>query len=145
MLLTLVVLLAVVTASSILIPLHRRIQQAKATGIRYVVLPNYIYNFLASKLFRILILNNLNKFLSVPSATSWRNFGTASWPLKLSYAPFKAFGTDNFFTVAPGGIIFNTADANVVSQISAHGSAFPKAVEIYKSIAILGPNGMPSE
>jgi cytochrome P450 len=42
--------------------------------------------------------------------------------------------------VAPGGIILHTADAEVISQITARGDDFPKATHLYKHVDIYGKN-----
>jgi hypothetical protein len=141
--LTLVVVLVVSVVVTILNPLYLYLEygKAKATGLQFVVVPSYIYNFITSKVFRCTILQPLNKILPEPSEASWPHLSTLIWPLELNHTLFEALGTDNFFTVAPGDIIFNTADASVMSQILAQGSAFPKAVQIYISIALYSVRG----
>jgi cytochrome P450 len=47
--------------------------------------------------------------------------------------------------VAPGGLILNTADADVISQILARGHDFPKAVKIYRLVSIYGENVVSTE
>jgi cytochrome P450 len=54
-------------------------------------------------------------------------------------------GTDTFLTVAPGGLILNTANADVISQILARGNDFPKAVKIYRLVSIYGENVVSTE
>ena len=128
-------------SAPILIPLYCRFLEARATRLRYVVVPNFIFDFILQTLYSYTVLKPLNKILPEPSVTSPRLLGTATWPLKVYHETFKALGTDNCLTVSPGGNIFNTADANVISQILAQGAGFPKAIEVYKSIAIYGQNG----
>jgi hypothetical protein len=65
----------------------------------------------------------------------------ANWPLKARHAVFKAFKTDSFLLVTPGGNIFTTADPAVSYQILSRDKEFPKATDIYKSIRIYGENG----
>ncbi|TVY23086.1 Cytochrome P450 [Lachnellula hyalina] len=107
----------------ILIPLYCHYTEARAARLRRIV------------------LRPLSRILPKPSFISPRLLGTPTWPLKANHETFRALGTDNFLTVSPGGNIFNTADAGVISQILAQGVGFPKAIQIYKSIAIFGQNG----
>ena len=125
----------------ILIPLYCHYTEARAARLRYVIVPNYIYNFVLQKLYSRIVLRLLSRILPKPSFISPRLLGTPTWPLKANHETFRALGTDNFLTVSPGGNIFNTADAGVISQILAQGVGFPKAIQIYKSIAIFGQNG----
>jgi len=59
--------------------------------------------------------------------------------------PFARLGTDTFLTVSPGGIIFYTADANVISQVIGRGTEFPKATGIYRSADIYGKSIVSTE
>ncbi|TVY18622.1 Cytochrome P450 72C1 [Lachnellula arida] len=127
------------------IPLYFHYSEAKATRLRYVIVPNFIYNFVLQKLYSHIVLRPLSRILPKPSFTSPRLLGTPTWPLKANHETFRALGTDNFLTVSPGGNIFNTADAGVISQILAQGAGFPKAIQIYKSIAIFGQNVVSSD
>ncbi|EPE34014.1 Cytochrome P450 [Glarea lozoyensis ATCC 20868] len=129
----------------IVIPLYRNIKAARATGLRYVVVPYYQYNFIIARLMRLTLLRAFDSFAPGPSNTSWRVLVTSLWPLKLRHAPFKELGTDTFLIVSPGGILFNTADAAVISQILARGVEFPKATNIYKQINIYGKNVVSTE
>ena len=94
---------------------------------------------------RLTFLRAFDHFAPRPAVDSWRLLVTSLWPLKLRHAPFKALGTDTFLTVSPGGILFNTADAAVISQILSRGAEFPKATEIYKQINIYGTNVVSTE
>lgn len=67
------------------------------------------------------------------------------WPWNLRYAPFAKMGTDTFLTVAPGGIILYTADADVISQITTRWTDFPKPTPLYRSVNIYGKNIVSSE
>jgi hypothetical protein len=128
-----------------LVPLYQNIRAAKATGLRYVVVPYYQYNFLLARIMRPTLLRAFDYFAPGPAITSWRFLVTSLWPLKLRHAPFKALGTDTFLIVAPGGILFNTADATVISEILSRGAEFPKATAIYKQINIYGKNVVSTE
>jgi hypothetical protein len=123
-----------------ILPLLRNIRIAKASGLRYVVVPWYIYNFVTARLMSRTVLRVANKLLSEPSIASWRRLVVSIWPLKLRHAPFAGLGTDTFLTVAPGGIIVYTSDADVIAQIIARPSDFPKATQLYKTISIYGKN-----
>ncbi|KUJ09553.1 cytochrome P450 [Mollisia scopiformis] len=128
--------------------LLRNIRIAKATGLKYVVVPWFSYNALVSLFMRRVFLQLLNKVLpqsSEASVTSWRSLVTGIWPLRFRHAPFAAFGTDTFLAVSPGGIILNTADADVVSQIAGRGDDFPKPIGIYRAVSIYGMNVVTSE
>jgi cytochrome P450 len=134
-----------IVLSWIMIPLYKNIRAAKATGLRYVVVPYYQYNFLLARIMRLTVLRAFDYYAPGPAITSWRFLVTSLWPLKLRHAPFKALGTDTFLIVAPGGILFNTADATVISQILSRGTDFPKATDIYKQINIYGKNVVSTE
>jgi len=141
-LLTLALLLLTSCLFWLLYSLYRNIQGAKSTALPYKVVPIYHYDFLTSLLFNSTILKVLNKILPKPAITSWRKLVVGSWPLKARHAVFKAFKTDNFLLVTPGGTIFTTADPPVIAQILSRDAQFPKAIAIYKSIRIYGENGM---
>src|SRR5665213_2705841 len=100
--------------------LARNIQIAKASGIRYVVVPFYSYNYLVTILSRPL-LKLADKHFPESSPTSWRHLVRSNWPWKFRYAPFAKLG-DTFLTVAPGGVILSTADADVIAQITTRGT-----------------------
>ena len=125
--------------------LARNIRHAKASGLRYVVVPYFSYNRLVSRFMSLTFLKWANKLSPGPSPTSWRSLVSPVWPMKLLYAPFAVLGTDTFLTVAPGGITMNTADADVVSQVLSRATDFPKPTKIYKNVEIYGTNVVSSE
>ncbi|KAL5327881.1 hypothetical protein ACEPPN_005587 [Leptodophora sp. 'Broadleaf-Isolate-01'] len=125
--------------------LLKNIRVAQATGIRYVVVPWFIYNSLTSMLLSRTVLRFLNNILPACSVDSWRHLVTSTWPLRLRHAPFTRLGTDTFLTVSPGGIILNTADADLIAQITSRGTDFPKPTHIYRLISIYGENILSSE
>lgn len=127
---------------NIILALAKNIQTAKASGIPYVIVPYYGYNQLTLMFMARTLLRVTDKVLPglQHSATSWRNLVTSHWPWKLRHAPFLELGTDTFLTVAPGGIILHTADADVISQIVARGEDFPKATHLYRHVDIYGKN-----
>lgn len=138
-------LLLLLVLNNICWPLFKNVRVAKATGLRYVVVPWFIYNSLLSMLLTRTVLQLLNHLLPPSSVASWRRLVTATWPLRLRHAPFTALGTDTFLTVAPGGIILNTADANLIAQITSRGTDFPKPSHIYRPISIYGQNIISTE
>lgn len=126
--------------------LLKNIRIAQATGIRFVIVPWFIYNSINSMLLSRTVLRFLNSILpSSSSVDSWRQLVTATWPLRLRHAPFTHLGTDTFLTVSPGGIILNTADADLITQITSRGTDFPKPTHIYTPISIYGQNIISSE
>lgn len=128
--------------------LLQNIRIARSTGLRYVVVPWFSYNPLVSLFMRRIFLNTLNKVLpqsSHASVASWRNLVTGIWPLRYRHAPFAVLGSDTFLTVSPGGIIMNTADAEIISQITSRGNDFPKPIHIYRAVSIYGMNVVTSE
>ncbi len=129
---------------AIILPWAKNLRAAKATGLPYVIVPFFAYNRITSLFMLRIVIRFANKFLLEPSATSGRTLSTASWPWKLQYTPFAKLG-DTFLTVAPGGIIVNTADADVISQIMARGVDFPKASHLYKTVDIYGENILAAE
>lgn len=133
-----IVLLA--TVLNIVLPLARYLRIAKASGIPYVIVPYYAYNRLTSMFMARTLLKLTDKFAPGLSATSWRYLVTSNWPWKIRHAPFSGLQTDTFLTVAPGGIIMHTADANVIAQIFARGDDFPKATHLYRHVDIYGKN-----
>lgn len=118
---------------------------AKATGLPYVVVPFHYYNQFTAMILNRTLIRLANFLLSKPSPSSWRQFLTSTWPWKLRYAPFAELGTDTFLTVAPGGLVLNTADADVVNQILSRSTDFPKATQMYRVLAVFGENVVASE
>ena len=67
-----------------------------------------------------------------------------SW--EQSYSTFVERGTDTFLTVAPGGILMWTADADVITEmIGTRRNDFPKPSHFYRSVNIYGKNVVSSE
>jgi hypothetical protein len=120
--------------------LAKNIKIANRIGIPYVIVPYYAYNRITSLMLGRTLLRLANKVLPPPGPTSWRLLVTPNWPWKLRHAPFAKLGSDTFLTVAPGGIIVHTADADVISQVTARQNDFPKASHLYKSVNIYGHN-----
>jgi hypothetical protein len=134
------ILLPIAFVLNNLISLVKNVHIARATGTPYVIVPVYAYNRINSILFSRTISRLCDVILCEPSSTSWRRLTGSAWPWKLRHAPFADLGTDTFLTVAPGGIILYTADADVIAQINARGNEFPKATQLYKHVDIYGKN-----
>jgi hypothetical protein len=125
---------------NIALPLARNFRIAKASAIPYVIVPYYANNSLTAIFMSHTLLKFTDKIAPDLSVTSWRHLVTSKWPWKLRHAPFTRLHTDTFLTVAPRGIIMNTADANVIAQIFARGDDFPKATHLYRHVDIYGKN-----
>jgi hypothetical protein len=138
-------LLPIALLVNICLPLAKNVRLAKASGIPYVIVPFYAYNRLISLSLGRTLLRLVDRLSPEPSITSWRHLVTLHWPWKLRHAPFASLGTDTFLTVAPGGIIMHTADANVIAEIMARATDFPKPTHIYRHIEIYGKNVVSSE
>jgi hypothetical protein len=145
---TLLLLVVAQALAALCLPLARNIRIARSTGLRYVVVPYYIYN---TSWPLILLRKPFVKLLNLicgrpnPSPASWQRLVLAQWPLRFRHAPFTLLGTDSFLTVAPGGIVLNTSDAELITQILSRPSDFPKPTHIYQGISIYGPNLFASE
>jgi len=140
---TFLLLLAAYFLTGLVLPFVRNIHIAKRSGLRYVIVPYFMYdNSWPSKHLR----PPFRKLLDIlfydpnPSPASWQHLISPLWPLKFRHAPFKLLGTDTFLTVAPGGIVLNTADADVITQILTRPIDFPKPTQLYRGISIYGKN-----
>lgn len=142
---TILVVLISILILNVLLPLYLNIRRAQRSGLHYKLVPWYSYNRAVSVIFSRTLLRALENWFPNPAPTSWRRLVTSNWPWKLGYAPFKDLGTDTFLTVAPGGIIMQTADASVISQITSRGTDFLKATHLYTSVDIYGKNVVSSE
>ena len=126
-------------------PWARNVWLARTTGLPYVVVPYYSYNRITAMAMNRTLLRVVDRLLSSPSITSWRRVVTNSWPWKDKYAPFAGLGSDTFLTVAPGGIILNSADADVIEEVLARPLDFPKAAHLYRTVNIYGENVVSSQ
>ncbi|KAK3937970.1 cytochrome P450 [Diplogelasinospora grovesii] len=116
------------------------VRLARRSGIQYVLVPVNSYNrWFALLGARLLVLADC--FFGAPtSPISWRWLVRGGWPWRIRYAPFEQMGTDTFLTVAPGGCILYTADADVIRQILGRMSDFPKPTFLYRNVDIFGKN-----
>lgn len=77
------------------------IRIAKASGIRYVVVPLYTYNYFSVIASRPLFML-ADKLWPEPPITSWRRLVLAGSPWKYRHQRFATLGTDTFLIVSPG-------------------------------------------
>jgi cytochrome P450 len=122
---------------------YKNYQDAKNSGIPYLVAPVYGYNrfwLLTEKLWFPLI-NRLPSSLTEP----WKHVVSGDWAWHVRYAPFAWLKTDTFIIVNPQRNIMVTADAAVINQITTRRNDFPKPVEVYQALDIFGKNVVTTE
>ncbi|KAK5061119.1 hypothetical protein LTR84_007661 [Exophiala bonariae] len=122
--------------------LSRNIAKAKRSGIHYVVLPVYFLNrfwLIFHRLFLPVLARLPRKW------TTWVDFCIPDFPFLNSVETFEKIGHDTFLTVAPGGIILNTIDPAVITQITTRRNDFPKPTKIYRSLDVYGKNVVSTE
>lgn len=124
--------------------LAKNVQAAKLSGLKYVIVPFYSY-YRPFSLFGGRLMRLADLFLPETTSDSPRWLVRPTWPWTKGYDPFARLKTDTFLTVAPGGIIMYTADADVISQITSRRSDFPKPTWLYRSVDIYGKNIVSSE
>lgn len=121
---------------------RRNIGAAKRSRLPHIVTPIYLYNpvwMITHKLW-------LPFLSSLPTSWTgtWPEFTTPHWVWDKGYPPFAETG-DTFLTVAPGGVLVWTVDAEVISQICANREAFPRPLKSYKILEIFGENLISTE
>lgn len=116
---------------------------AKASGIKYTIVPVFLVN----RIFQIACIIIVPILKRLPSSWTdiWFDLILGDWPWKRGYEPFKRFDAETFLTVAPDRIVLNTAEASVIDQITTRRNDFPKALEVYESLKIYGNNIVTSE
>jgi hypothetical protein len=121
----------------------KHLAAAKASNLPYVIVPVHLYArpwIVSHKL----ILPYLRK-LPASWTRSWLDFVDIEWVWAQQYTKFKELGHDTFLTVSPTSILFWTADANAISQITTRRNDFPKPIHMYGSIDIFGKNVISTE
>lgn len=123
--------------------LSRNLVAAKSSGIPYLVVPVYLYNpvWRITQTLCAPYLRMLPHRLTDP----WLDLIFTDWTWTLQYGGFKKFGHDTFMTVSPGGNFLISADAAVISQITARGRDFPKPLHAYRPLNIYGTNVITTE
>jgi cytochrome P450 len=123
---------------------RRNVALAKASGIPYVVVPLYVYS-LFMLLFNRPATNLMRKLLPSAWTRPWLDLVVPLHSWHTLYAAFKDIGSDTYLTVAPGGIMLWTCDADVIAQMTTRRGDFPKPTEFYTNIDIFGKNVVSSE
>lgn len=128
--------LAVAWTAWCLTSLMANMSRARATALPYLVVPCYILG--APWL--------LTQSLLLPFLSALPEQWTRKWlPLLVfndgwhnGYEPFEQVGSDTFLTVASGGIILYTCDADVSSQLFRN-SQLGKPAHLMSLLEIFGP------
>ena len=138
-----VLVLGAIYALKVYRQFSRNLAAAKASGIKYTVVPVY----LANRLYQLstIFLIPLMRRLPVSWIDPWFDLTLVEWAWFRRYEPFKRFGTDTFITVSSERNVLYTADADVIWQITNRRNDFPKALEVYGSLKIFGNNVVTSE
>lgn len=121
----------------------RNLAAAKSSGIPYIIVPVYLYNpaWIISQKLWAPYLRMLPQRLTDP----WLEHNFSEWVWTLQYSGFRKAGYDTFLAVSPGGNILASADAAVISQITARGRDFPKPHQVYQALNIYGTNVLSTE
>ena len=116
---------------------NRYLSEAKASGIPYVVVPVFVANRVTLSLAPL--IEKVEERLPVNWVFPWLSL-VLEFAWKRRYDTFKRLGHDTFLTVSPWRITLYTADAGVVSQITARRNDFQKYLELYGMLKIYGTN-----
>ena len=121
----------------------KNLAAAKASNIRYVIVPVYYHSPLWVFTYKLWmpILRRLPRSWSYP----WLDVMPREWTWEHRYAIYKHLGADTFMVVAPGGNFLWTADARVIRQMTTSRSDFPKPTKHYRLIDVYGSNVVSSE
>lgn len=133
----------------------RNIKEAKSSGLKYVILPFFIFSTtwaIIQALF-LPLLDRLpeswteswlpyifkrlfSNYLSADFALNRLLTFTRSW--RYGYEPFRKIGTDTFIVVSPTRNVLYTCDPNVITQL-VRGNTFEKPTELLEILNIFGP------
>jgi hypothetical protein len=119
------------------------VQKAKSSGIPYIVSPiNSLNSFwlISSKIW-LPVLRLLPPKLIDP----WIDVIDLDWTWHNPYGIFERLKTDTFLIATPDRLIMNTADANVIHEITTRRIDFPKPTEVYKVLDIYGKSLISNE
>ena len=121
----------------------RNLAAAKASNLKYVIVPVYPFNrfWLITHRAWLLLLCKLPRAWT----ESWLDVVDPEWPWIHLYAPFKKLGADTFLTVSPGGNMLWCVEPNVIAQITTRRNDFPKPIELYGSLDVYGKNVLSTE
>ncbi|XP_014554353.1 hypothetical protein COCVIDRAFT_105323, partial [Bipolaris victoriae FI3] len=64
---------------------------------------------------------------------------------RLQYSMYQRAGGDTFLIIKPNGISIQTCSAEIITQITSHGSRFPKPTKESKVVELYGPNIITTE
>ena len=121
----------------------RNLAAAKASGIKYSCVPFLIVN----RVYQLacIVLVPMVRCLPKSWTEPWFDMTLVDWEWARRYEPFKRHGSDTFLLVNPERCVLYTADADVITQMTARRSDFPKALEVYEVLKIYGNNLVTSE
>ncbi|KAI9675583.1 MAG: hypothetical protein M1817_000949 [Caeruleum heppii] len=121
----------------------RHLSEAKQSGIRYVIVPVFIYKrlWLFTQELWLPLIRKLPSSWTAP----WITYIESQWPWAQGFRPFKDLDADTFLAVSPGGSILWTCEPEAISQISTRRNDFPKPIEMYKVLNVYGPNVVGTE
>ena len=121
----------------------KNLAAAKASNIRYVIVPVYYHNpvwVLIQPVF-MPILRKLPKGWTFP----WLNILPREWTWDHLFSIYQDLGADSFIVVSPGGNMLWTADAQAIMQITTRRNDFPKPAWMYYMLDVYGKNLVSSE
>ncbi|KAJ5720785.1 cytochrome P450 [Penicillium malachiteum] len=116
--------------------LINNLSQARATGLKYVILPCSLLG--APWLLSQSVFLPLLGALPHPWTVNWLPLLIFNDAWHNGYEPFERVGVDTFLAVSPGGIILYTCDADVSSQLFRDGR-FGKPAHLMQILNIFGP------
>ena len=121
----------------------KNLAAAKASNMRYVIVPVYYFSpvWLLSQNILLPYLRKLPKSWTSP----WLDVMPTEWLWEQQYAVYKSLGADTFIIVAPGGNIIYSADADAISQIMTRRNDFPKPTYLYRALDIYGKSVVTTE
>ena len=121
----------------------KNLAAAKASNMRYVIVPIYYFSliWLLSQNILLPYLRKLPKNWTRP----WLDLMPTEWAWEQQYAAYQNVGADTFIVVAPGGNMIWCADANAISQIMTRRNDFPKPIDLYRAVDIYGKSVVSTE
>ncbi|MCJ1344328.1 hypothetical protein MMC31_002531 [Peltigera leucophlebia] len=114
----------------------RNIEEAKSSGLKYVVLPFFIFST-PWAIIHAVFLPLLDR-LPERWTESWLPLLTFTRGWHYGYEPFRKIGTDTFIVVSPTQNVLYICDPNVITQLF-RGNTFGKPTGLLKMLNIFGP------